>query len=72
MKLELTGILKEAFPPPQPATATEANSKPTYQVVARLGNLDGEPYVYINVPVEMIGDAQVGDEFTLYLERVKK
>lgn len=41
-------------------------------VVARLEYPHGDIHHSISVPVEMVRGAEIGDEFTLHLERVKK
>jgi len=76
MKVELIGINREEFfkPASNAAPTVAVNEPPTPErvVLAKLANLDGAPYSFIQVPVEMVGaNPEIGDVFTLHLERAR-
>lgn len=77
MKLRLTGIYEENRFPPTYASSGSAPAimpPPSQKVViAQLQHMPSSPLeIHLNVPGELVGDAKIGDEFTLHLERVKK
>jgi hypothetical protein len=72
MKVRLTAISEEDLVN-MPASATAATPSPFEKViVARLAAPDVPGYYGIHIPYKVIEGAQVGDEFTLHLERVPK
>lgn len=76
MKVRLVGIYEEtrydiATPKRYVAEQEPLESIEIKYVMARFVNVD-EPRSDFAVPYEMIRGAQVSDEFTVFLERVKK
>ncbi len=72
MKVRLTAISEEDLST-LPTTATASTPSPFEKVViARLMAIDMPSYYGIHIPYKVIEGAQIGDEFTLHLERVSK
>ncbi len=70
MKVRLTGISEEdlsTMPAPAGAAVPPAGQK---AIIARLTVPDVPAYYGLHVPYDLIEPAQVGDEFTLHLEKV--
>jgi hypothetical protein len=70
MKVRLTGIFEQNE---VAAASSDKETPPAGPVIiARLDNLPDDPYSSFTVNYAALQGAQVGDEFTLHLERVNK
>lgn len=74
MKVRLTGIMEETIVQPQ-IVEPGAGAMPAVQekiTIARFETPGLPPYYTLVLPAEAVGDAKIGDEFNVFVERVKK
>lgn len=65
MKVRLTGIMEETV---QPVNPGEPQQK---IVIARFESPDLPPYYAFVMPAQTVPDAKIGDEFEVFIERVR-